>query len=158
MKTPETQFAEWREHYAKQREELFTKRAEIDKQITEIDLELEGLRAYEQVKAGKGYHSSLPKEHKPRASSGPRAPRGAMGEIQKRIIAIVERYQPDGAKAEAIHGELEALDDAAKKPIRAALNRMKRGGVLSQLKAKAPYTLGPNAARAAHDSDAEPSL
>ena len=79
------------------------------------------------------------REPSQRKATGTRAPRGAGGELQKRILAIVGQF-PDGASAEVINSELQATDADAKKPIAAALFRMKKSNVLLQLKPRGPHT------------------
>ena len=93
-------------------------------------------------------------EPKTRKATGTRAPRGEMGGVQKLVVDVVTTCQPDGAKATTING---ALRDSGydTKQIAAALHRMKKTGVLEQTKGQGPYTLGPNAPRAAETTPIE---
>jgi chaperonin cofactor prefoldin len=142
QQTAETFLQNERERFQKSREDLEAERAKIDQQIAEIDTELYALEVYVQAKQ-RGRPSQT--ERKPRAAGtrATRAKRGELPGIQKRIAGVVERYQPNGARAESINSELEATDDDAKKKIAAALFRMKKTAVLTQLQARGPYTLGP---------------
>jgi predicted nuclease with TOPRIM domain len=108
----------------KEREDLLAKRAEIDEQLRALAIRLEAATNYKATLEGKFA----------------RAPRGAGAELQKRILAIVKQF-PKGASAEVINSELEATDAEAKKPIAAALFRMKKNKVLLQPKARGPYLI-----------------
>jgi hypothetical protein len=125
----------------KEREDLLAKRADIDEQLRALDLRLEAATNYKATLEGKFARPT----QAPRKSRGPstgRAPRGAGGELQKHILAVVEQF-PDGASAEVINSELQADTADAKKPIAAALFRMKKSDVLLQLKPRGPYSVAP---------------
>jgi hypothetical protein len=143
MKTPETQFTEWREHFAKQREDLLAKRAEIDEQIAEIDRELEGIRAYEQVKAGKGYHPQ-PTERRPRASSG--APRKTRETGRRNEILDLLKKHPKGLMASQVAEKLGVTDQQGKQYIATTLSTLKTKKVLVNEGRGAPYALAEDAA------------
>ena len=66
--------------------------------------------------------------------------------MQKKILAVVALF-PQGATAEVINSELHATDEAAKKPIAAALFRMKKNNVLHQPKPRGPYFIPPTPTR-----------
>ena len=58
--------------------------------------------------------------------------------MQKSILAVVAQF-PARRTAEVINSELGATDEDAKKPIAAALFRMKKSSVLHQPKPRGPY-------------------
>jgi hypothetical protein len=122
----------------KDREDLLARRAEIDEQLRALDLRLEAATNYKATLEGKFARPA--RAASSRKASSTRAPRGAGGELQKRILAVVEQY-PKGASAEVINSELEATDAEAKKPIAAALFRMKKNKVLLQPKARGNYLI-----------------
>ena len=124
-------------------ESLRARREDIEQQIAAAEQRFTNLRNAQAALQGKLIiPTAAPKERrKPRAVST-RAPRGAGGELQKRILAVFDQH-PNGASAELINQELDATDDAAKKPIAAALFRMKKSGVLLQAARRGAYTLAP---------------
>jgi hypothetical protein len=141
VKTFETFIEEERTRLNKDREDAQAKLQTAQDKIDAVERELAAITAYEQVKAGKGPQT----QRKPRAPSkstatGHRAPKGAGAELQKRIIAVIEQF-PDGATAEIINSELEATDAEAKKPIAAALFKMKKTNALRQPKTRGPYLI-----------------
>jgi hypothetical protein len=93
-------------------------------------------------------------ESKPRAPSRTRTPRGEPSDLQKDILTVIARHLPEGAKTEAIMDELQKRSAEEKRPIYAALDRMKKGGIIAQTAARQPYTLGPNAPKNAETTRA----
>ena len=121
----------------KEREALLARRAEIDDKLRALDRRLDAAANYKATLEGKfARPTRAPSQRK--AATGTRAPRGAGGEMQKRILAVVAAI-PEGATAEVINTELRATTTEAKKPIAAALFRMKKTGVLHQPKPRGPY-------------------
>jgi hypothetical protein len=124
------------------REQLQTERAAKQQELDEIDQNLRKVEAFFNPQA-----PVAPAERRARAPSTDRAPRARQGErspLYQDILRLIEQYMPNGAKAEAINDELGARDEEAKKPIAAALYRMKTQGLITQPKARGPYTLGTN--------------
>jgi hypothetical protein len=138
----ETIIAEERERLAKDREIACAERQAAQDKLDAVDRELAAIDAYEQVKAGK---FQRPQARKPRAASGGRAPRGELSVRQRDILGVVEKYMPDGVKTETIMEELEARSEEVKRPIYAAIDKLKKGGIVQQAGKRQPYTLGPNA-------------
>ena len=62
--------------------------------------------------------------------------------MQKRVIAIIEQF-PNGATAEDINSELEATTKEAKKPIAAAISRLRTRGAIGQDAPRQPWKLVP---------------
>ena len=125
------------ETVSKEREGLLARRAEIDDQLRALDRRLEAAANYKATLEGK-FRAPTQGPRKTRAPSTGRAPRGAGGELQKKILAVVQLF-PQGATAEVINSELQATSADAKKPIAAALFRMKKNNVLRQPKARGAY-------------------
>jgi hypothetical protein len=122
-------------------EKLRADRANIDAQIESKELLIEAWTNFELTLQGKfKAPTATQAPRKARAPSTGRAPRGTGGDLQKRILAVIEHY-PDGATAEIINSELEATDAEAKKPIAAALFRMKKTNALRQPKPRGPYLI-----------------
>jgi DNA-binding IclR family transcriptional regulator len=115
------------------REKLLSDQKTKQQELQVIATQLSRIEAY------------LGAESKPRAASGTRAKAGTLPDRQKDIIAVITRKLPDGVKTEDIMEELGARTGEEKRPIYAALDRMKKGGIIQQTAKRKPYTLGPNA-------------
>jgi hypothetical protein len=122
-------------------------RDDIDRKIAEASVLVQAWENFNLTLQGKfkAPAAAATAETKTRKPSGPRAKTGALPDLQQKIVAVVERYLPDGAKAASIYEELGVREDTKRKPIDAALIRMKKSGLLYQSARKQPYTLGPNA-------------
>ena len=120
----------------KEREDLLARRAEIDDKLRALDRRLDAAANYKATLEGKFVRPTRA-PRKSRAPSTGRAPRGAGGEMQNRILGVVA--QIGEATAEVINTELGANSAEAKKPIAAALFRMKKSGALRQPKPRGPY-------------------
>ena len=73
----------------KAREDLLAKRAEIDDQLRALDRRLDAAANYKATLEGKFARPARTGQRKPRAPSTGRAPRGAGGELQKRILSVI---------------------------------------------------------------------
>jgi Skp family chaperone for outer membrane proteins len=128
----------------KEREDLLAKRAEIDEQLRALDLRLDAATNYKATLEGK-FARPTQGQRKSRAPSTERAPRAKQGELPelwKRIAGVVEQYGSDGARADTIYDEMRSLYGTDKKPIDAALLKMKQRQILTQTARKQPYKLG----------------
>ena len=121
----------------RERKDLLARRAEIDDKLRALDRRLDAAANYKATLEGK-FVRPTQGPRKSRAPSTGRAPRGAGGDMQKKILAVVQLF-PQGATAEVINSELQATDAETKKPIAAALFRMKKTNVLRQPKPRGPY-------------------
>jgi hypothetical protein len=121
------------------REKLLNDQATKQQELEGIETQLRRIEAYLNTGAA-------PAESKPvRKATSTRTPQGKLPPLQERILAIVKRYLPDGVKTESITDELEARTGDEKRPVYAALDRMKKGGLIEQAGKRQPYTLGANA-------------
>ena len=79
----------------KEREALLARRAEIDDKLRALDRRLDAAANYKATLEGKfARPTRAPSQRK--AATGTRAPRGAGGEMQKKILAVVAQF-PEGA-------------------------------------------------------------
>jgi hypothetical protein len=124
-----------RDRLNKAREDALAKLHEQEELIASVDRELAAIHAYEQVKSGKRAQA----DRKPRAPSGPRAPRGARGETIKQITELLAQGDLDTA---GIIAEMNISDDAARRSVYAALDKMKKDGLIAYAdKKRGPFKL-----------------
>ena len=98
----------------KEREALLARRAEIDDKLRTLDRRLDAAANYKATLEGKFVRPTrAPSQRK--AATGTRAPRGAGGDMQKKILAVVQLF-PQGATAEVINSELQATSTEARSP------------------------------------------
>jgi hypothetical protein len=134
--TFETFIAEERERLQKAKEDLLSKRQEVDEQLTAADRELQAIAAYEQAKQGK-FPFREPRTRKPKDSAGPRAPRGSREQLKSRIVELVKQH-PTGLTSRQI---TDALDSTVAKQLPNLLSLMKKEGALAQEGRGGPYSI-----------------
>jgi hypothetical protein len=125
----------------KTREDLLTKRAELDEQIRAAEQRYNMLKHVQAVLQGR-VSIEASTERKSRAPSSGRAPRGARAEIRNQIAELLPRFA-DGLSAEGINSELQAETKAQKQAIANVLSQMVKEGILTWGGRRQPYKLAP---------------
>ena len=130
----EKEFAE----VQKTRAELLAKRAEIDEQLSALDLRIRAAENYRATLEGR-FNATPTRDRKPRAPST-RAPRGAREELKTKIIDVLKTRQ-EGLVSDQINQALGATEQKERQQIANVLSLMKKDGALQQEARRGPYSL-----------------
>ena len=135
-----------RERLGNERGALWDQIKELEERVAAIDAELKAISAYEAVKTGKPFPTSVAptpvSTRRPRDPDAPkrsRAPRAESEALRQQILDIV-RGREGGASATDLYAFLEKDDDKGKQAVNAALMALKREGAIRQAGRRQPYT------------------
>ena len=122
----------------KAREDLLAKRAEIDKELADLDLRIRAAENYRATLEGKFVApvplTAGPRSRKPRQEAAPRAARGSREHVKNQIVQLLHEHS-EGLVASQI---TDALADYAKQ-IPNILSLMKKEGAIHQDARRGPY-------------------
>jgi hypothetical protein len=122
--------------------DLEDQRADIDRQIAEASVLIQAWENFNRTLRGEFKEPAAPAEPKTRKATGPRAQKGTLPKGHTEVLTVIDRYA-DGAKTEKVMDELKPVDDAEKRRIYAALNKLKNAGSLDQDGPRQPYKITP---------------
>ena len=124
------------EDIQKRREDLLARRAEIEEELRAVEDEYRRVKNAQAALQGKWAPTGEPRARKPRAASGPRAPRGARAELRTKIIELLKQH-PTGLVSNQI---AEKLPESVKQ-LPNVLSALKSEGLIQQKGRRAPYHL-----------------
>jgi len=138
--------------------DLEAQRADIYKQIEQASVLIHAWENFNLTLRGEFRPRAAHAEPKTRKATGPRASQGDPSGLQKQVLDVIERSMPEGAKGEAINTALGATDnEALKKKIAAAINRLRVNGRIYQDAPRKPWKLVRQEPAAPEPSEPEPS-